>query len=160
MNNIGIYHVLIGGAFRESVRKNLDIYRKVDNAVKEWRKEFYSKTPPGLFMTEGIFGLILLDSRPCAQEKSRILLGLNASIYRLAWEPVSLVELLNKLPDYTEEAIREVLEDLIRKKLMIFLSGKYLALAVWLKGVNLNMEPEKKISLNTIAEYVRDFGKG
>jgi len=59
-----------------------------------------------------------------------MLFGLDADIYRLAWEPVSLNALLRELPEVAEEKVRGALDGLIRKKLMICLGGKYLSLAV------------------------------
>ena len=129
VNNIGIYYELSGGTFTDTIRRDMDLYRKIHQAVSVWRKEFYSKKPPVLVMTEGFFGIILLDTRPCATEKSRILIGLSAKVYRLAWEPVSFKSLAKQLPEVSEEEIRKVLDDLISKKLMLSLSGKYLALA-------------------------------
>ena len=130
VKNFGVYYKLTGGAFMESIRKNTDLYQRIAQAVEEWRNLFYSKNQPGLYMTEAFFGIILRDTRPCAQERGKILIDLSAEIYRLAWEPVSLASLMKKLPDHTETEIKETLDLLIRQKLMIFLSGKYLALAV------------------------------
>ena len=134
VDNIGIYYDLTGGAFMETIRQNMDLYRKIHNAVASWRKQYYSEHPPALIVTEGFFGLIIIDRRPCAMEKTRMLLGLSAKIYRLAWEPVSVEALRKKLLEVSEEEIRQALDDLISKKLMIFLSGKYLALAVFSTG--------------------------
>ena len=81
-------------------------------------------------MTENIFGLSIYDTRPCASEKNRIIAGLSAKVFRLAWEPVSFHSLLEQLSGIDEEKLKMVLDDLIQKKLMIFLSGKYLSLAI------------------------------
>lgn len=129
-DNIGIYYVLTGGTFTDTILENAELYRQIGEAVSSWRTRFYSEKPPYLIMTEGFFGIFISDSRPCAPEKSLVLLGLSAKIYRLAWEPVSFQTISEKLPGHTEEEIQTVLDDLVRRKLMLFLSGKYLALAV------------------------------
>jgi len=130
VNNFGIYYDLVGGPFTETIWKDKDLYYQIHEAVTSWRKQFYAKQPPVLVMTEGYFGLIIVDTRPCAPERGRILLGLRAKIYRLAWEPVSMKTLMKRIPDRSEEEIQAELDTLISQKLMIHLSGKYLALAV------------------------------
>ena len=128
--NIGIYYRLIGGTFVESIQKNQDLYWRIHEAVQTWRSQYYSETRPELIMNDSPFGILLSDTRPCAVENRWILVGLNARVYRLAWEPVSFDTLVKKLPGVEEAMIREALENLISKKLMVFISGKYLALAV------------------------------
>lgn len=130
VNNIGIYYDLIGGPFTKTIQKNRDLYYQIHLAVTSWREQFYGKHPPMLAMTEGYFGLFITDTRPCAAEKTQLLLGLRAKIYRLAWEPINFEALAKEIPESTEETLRQVLEELISKKLMVYLSGKYLALAV------------------------------
>ena len=130
VNHMFVYFQLTGGSFVETIRQNRDLYRRINDAVGTWRKQYYSETPPSLVMTEFIFGISILDTRPCALEVKRMLIGLSAKIYRLAWEPVSLQSLLKNLPGYEEKEIRETLDLLVSQKLMIFMSGKYLALAV------------------------------
>ena len=130
ISNIGIYYEQTGGPFMDTIRENMDLYRKIHKAVYTWRQQFYSHNPPVLAMKEGFFGLIIHDTRPCAEEHTQMILGLAARIYRLAWKPVSLRTLVKNLPDITEEKIRQTLDDLIRRKLMVCLSDRYLALAV------------------------------
>ncbi len=127
--NAGIYYILTGGPFTDTIRKNTDLYVKIHEAVASWREQFYSRQSPKLFAAEGFFGLIIFDTRPCALEQTQILLGLSAKIYRLAWEPVSLKKLAEQIPEKSIEEIQKALDDLIMKKLMVFLSGRYLALA-------------------------------
>ena len=103
---------------------------RIHEAVQTWRSQYYSETRPELIMNDSPFGILLSDTRPCAVENRWILVGLNARVYRLAWEPVSFDTLVKKLPGVEEAMIREALENLISKKLMVFISGKYLALAV------------------------------
>ena len=130
VENAGIYYNLVGGSFRENAGSNFDLYQQISGAVAWWRQQFYSDKPPALIMNDIFFSIILMDTRPCAQERSITLMGLSAQIYRLAWEPVSLNSLTEKIPGYTEEKIKKTLDSLVSRKLMLSLSGKYLALAV------------------------------
>ena len=129
-NNMGSFFLLTEGSSAETFRKNTDLYPKAYEAVSEWRSLYFSKERPVLLMTENIFGLSIYDTRPCASEKNRIIAGLSAKVFRLAWEPVSFHSLLEQLSGIDEEKLKMVLDDLIQKKLMIFLSGKYLSLAI------------------------------
>ena len=129
VDNIGIYYQLTGGPFIDTIRQNQDLYNQIDQAVKDWRNQFYSNHPPQLMMRDLIFGISIFDSRPCAVKENLFLLGLSAKIYKLAWEPISWDTLTKHLPGFKEEDLRIALDDLISKKIMLFLSGKYLALA-------------------------------
>ena len=129
-DNIGVYYELTGGPFADTVRENQDLYDRLDEAVKEWNKQFFSAKAPALLMTETESGISIHDTRACAAEESCQLSGLYADVYRLAWEPVSLASLLEQLPESSEEEIEGILDDLVARKLMLFLSERYLALAV------------------------------
>ena len=132
---MGSYFLLSGGPFAETFRKNADLYSEAYKAVNEWRNQYFSKERPVLLMTENILGLSIYDTRPCAPERTRIIAGLSAKVCRLAWEPVSFHSLLEQLPGIDEEKLEMVLDDLIQKKLLIFLSGKYLSLAIPNKNI-------------------------
>ena len=129
-DNIGVYYELAGGAFVDTERDNQDLYDRLDEAVREWRKQFFSVKAPVLLMEKTESGIAIRDTRLCAQEGDCLLTGLAAEVYRLAWEPASLDSLLKQLPESSEEEIRGILDDLVGRKLMLFLGGKYLALAV------------------------------
>ncbi len=97
--------------------------------IIEWRKLNFQTPRPSLYMVETILGLTIFDSRPIAPAPRVYLTGLRARLYRLAWEPVSLQNIYKALPDDSEEEIQSCLNDLVSRKLMIFLSNRYLALA-------------------------------
>ena len=128
--NIGAYYELVGGPFADTVRENQDLYGRLDRAVKSWNKLFYSAKAPELIMAETESGISIHDTRPCAQEEDCLLTGAVAEVYRLAWEPASPASLQKHLPESSEEEVQGILDDLVGRKLMLFLSGKYLALAV------------------------------
>ena len=130
VDDFGCYSILTGGSFVETIQANHDLYLRMHRAVTEWRQLFYSKDAPKLIVSDTGFGLVILDTRPGAPQQKRILFGLAAEIYRLAWEPVSTKDLAERIPNCTEEKVRITCDNLVADKLMVFLSGKYLALAV------------------------------
>ena len=129
-DNMGVYYEVVGGPFADTLRENRDIYRQLDKAVKRWNEQFHSDKPAKLLMTEADAGISIHDTRACAEEESCLLTGIGAEVYRLAWKPASLASLLEQLPGSSEDEVKAVLDDLVARKLMLFLSGKYLALAV------------------------------
>lgn len=129
IRNLGSDLELTGGAFCEVKRQNRDLYSELKEAVAEWRNVTFSKSRPQLVMSETILGLMIFDSRKVAPASRVFLLGLRARVYRAAWEPVTLKEICESLPDDPEEEIRKCLDELVSQKLMIYLSGRYLALA-------------------------------
>ena len=129
-DNFGVYYEVVGGPFADTLRENRDLYRQLDAAVKKWNEQFHSKKRERLSMAETGAGISIRDTRACAEEGSCELSGLAAEVYRLAWEPAPPASLLERLPKSSEEEVKAVLDDLVARKLMLFLSGKYLALAV------------------------------
>ena len=136
IRNLGSELELTGGPFLETEKQNQDLYIRLHKAVNEWRSLFYSESCPHLVMSDSLFGLMIFDTRPIAPSPRIILLGLKARIYRLASEPVPLNKIISALPDDPEEDIRRCLDELVSQKLMIFLSNRYLALAVDAAGSN------------------------
>jgi hypothetical protein len=122
--------------FYDIKKQNRDLYIRLHKAVKEWRSAYYSASGTHLVMMESLFGLMIFDTRTIAPSPRIILLGLKARIYRLASEPVPLNKIISALPDDPEEDIRRCLDELVSQKLMIFLSNRYLALAVDAAGSN------------------------
>lgn len=129
IRNMGSALDLTGGPFYDIKKQNADLYTELHKAVMDWRSIFFSQPRPHLVMNENILGIAIIDSRPVAQSPRLFLLGLKARIYRLAWEPISLRKICEALPDDTEEDIRKCLDELVSQKLMIYISGRYLALA-------------------------------
>ena len=80
-------------------------------------------------MADSLIGIYITDTSPCAMKNGYLLVGNSAKIYRAAWEPVSFGSLCRALPDISPEVIDTVLKQHLKNKLMIYLNGKYLALA-------------------------------
>ncbi len=125
IRNIGIYYTLTGGAFYAVKQRNRDLYEQASRAVNAWIDASGSDARPKLFMRDWIFGISVTDSRSCAPQADVFLTGLSAVLYRQAWTPTSLKTLIDRLPDVSGEQIEACLQELIDKKLMIFLSGRY-----------------------------------
>lgn len=135
IRDLGFQLELRGGAFYDIKEQNRDLYYRMSECIDEWLALTNSPNRPVLAMAETVFGLVIFDSRPCASAPRIYLTGLKARIYRLAYEPVTPIELCRALPDDPEEDIREILDFLTERKLMIFLGGRYLALAVKTRSV-------------------------
>ena len=129
IRNMGVNLSLTGGPFFDVKKQNQELYQRLDDATAEWRKLNFQTPRPSLYMIETILGLTIFDSRPAAPAPRVYLTGLRVRLYRLAWEPVSLQNIYKALPDDSEEEIQSCLNDLVSRKLMIFLSNRYLALA-------------------------------
>ncbi len=128
-----MYYTLTGGAFFEVRQKNADLYARITRLVRKWAFASISDARPRLFMRDWVFGISFTDSRSCAPEANVFLTGLDAAIYRLAWTPVTLKALRERLPDVSAEQLEACLQELIDRKLMVCLSGRYLSLAVPVK---------------------------
>ena len=75
--------------------------------------------------------IFIMDNRPCMTGPFHVLTGAAGRIYRLAWDPVTEEKLYAELSEeYGREEISEAVQMLLDNKLMIFLTGRYLALAV------------------------------
>ena len=87
--------------------------------------------------------MIIFDTRPCAISEKFTLTGVENAIYKACRHPVTKTEIYNVLHSDTrinsDELVVECsLEQLIHKRLLLQLNGRYLALA--------NLEPRKKIA--------------
>ena len=130
IRNMCAYYDLAGGPFRDTMTAHQDVYAGIRESVRQWRSLYYSDSRPVLNQIKNILGIFIFDSRPCAVHEQYTLIGLTARVYDLVWEPVSFNGLCDALPDVPADEIQKVLDYLVDMKLAIFLSGKYLGLAV------------------------------
>ncbi len=130
IRNLAFYYDLSGGRFKEESESHREVYDRLVEAVKSWRILYFRKEFFGLTMSENDGGLFLVDSRPGVRMPFYVLEGAACDIYRLAWNPVAYEKIIQELPQYREDEIKEELKKFIDNDLMIFLSGKYLALAL------------------------------
>jgi magnesium-protoporphyrin IX monomethyl ester (oxidative) cyclase len=90
---------------------------------------------PVLRMSEAPGCLVLEDTRPCAVSPSHVLEGLARDVYRTCAEIQSVPSLLRGLAarngsEPSPEEVQEILDDLDRRRLLLRLNGKLLALAL------------------------------
>ncbi len=111
----------------------------LNNVVKEWQYLFrlYPIKEKRVLITVEDDGKQsrIIDTRPCAVEKSYVLTGLHRLIYQRCREPRSR----DGLPDYFKDNvdigvsvndINNAIDDMVERKLMLSLNGKLLSLAL------------------------------
>ncbi|MGB8508914.1 MAG: RiPP maturation radical SAM C-methyltransferase [Pyrinomonadaceae bacterium] len=91
--------------------------------------------PPTLVMREDAEGLHITDTRPCAFSGTHFLQGLHQHICKACDEIHTVNSLLNALSknqhrDFTEETVQRALDELVERKLLLHLDGRYLGLAL------------------------------
>jgi magnesium-protoporphyrin IX monomethyl ester (oxidative) cyclase len=91
--------------------------------------------PPTLTMHEEADGLRITDTRPCAFSGTHHLQGLGYYIYKACDEIHTVNSLLNVLSKERHEnfdagTVQRVLDELVERKLLLHLDGRYLALAL------------------------------
>jgi hypothetical protein len=108
--------------------------RALGARVIEWQRAFRRAVPPILSLTDSGEAIDILDTRPCAVERRATLTGLEADVYRACEPAVAARELARRLgrdeAGRGPEQIRAAIEDLKRRRLLLELNGKCLALAV------------------------------
>ena len=99
--------------------------------VEEWSSLSGSGDFHGLTMRADGNDIFIMDERPCMKQPFYVLTGVTGEIYRLAWDPITEEKLYEALAKrYDKEEVAEAVRMLLENNLMIFLSGRYLALAV------------------------------
>lgn len=130
IRQVAMYYDLTGGPFKAEKERHQALYGELTDAVQEWKAAHDGGASPDLIMTETRDGLSILDTRPCGARLLTRLSGLAAEVYRRCADPTSPRALNAALGGVPEEEIAACAQDLIDRKLLLFLSGKYLALAV------------------------------
>lgn len=130
VQNMGVYYEPVGGEFLKTLENNYETHLEINKAVTGWRTVYYSENRPVLKMMDSLFGYFVYDSRPCASSSTHLLMGLQAKVYDLLWEPADFEQICRSLPQASEESLRTVLQHLIDSKLAVLVSGKYIGLAV------------------------------
>jgi ribosomal peptide maturation radical SAM protein 1 len=120
--------------------KDPSIYTmELKQELMNWKKlwEDHKRTsPPILNMMRSGNLLMIKDTRPCSLQSFYVLTNEERMIYEICETIHSFQNIFIKVredyPLITEEETREVLSNLVIKKLMICDNGKYLSLAIWL----------------------------
>ena len=131
IRRIAMYYDLTGGPFFDAKKRHQPLYQELTDAVEGWKTLRKKGASPDLLMTQTREGVSILDTRPCRVRLLTRLTGLAAEVYRLCGDPVSPAALRAALEGRCrEEALAACLDELVSDRLLLFLSGKYLALAV------------------------------
>ena len=110
---------------RNAAKERPEVYDRVEKLVQEWRLPWMKKTPERLEMELFDDKTEIRDTRMCSSSVYRTLNGLTDRIYRRANVPVRRESLTEEFG----EAAQEVVDELLRNRLMMEMKGRVLALA-------------------------------
>jgi ribosomal peptide maturation radical SAM protein 1 len=115
----------LGGPGRDLLQKR----------IREWHEAFLSTLPPVLAMTEEQDATSILDTRSIAPERHVRLRGIEHRVHRSAHASGTPSTLQDRVNADGEGCVKftdvlSALDQLVRRKLMVKLGGRYLALAV------------------------------
>ena len=138
IENMSVYYRISGGMFKEVSEHNEPLYLRLRETVEEWRR-LWAEQKADLRMTQSPERISVLDTRPCAVQLFTRLEGIYREIYSMAWNPLSPETARRALAGrYRPQEVDAAAQELIDHRIMIRLSGMYLALAVpWSTGADL-----------------------
>jgi magnesium-protoporphyrin IX monomethyl ester (oxidative) cyclase len=115
----------LGGPGRDLLQKR----------IREWHDTFLSRLSPILSMTEDDESTLIIDTRAIAVASTTVLSGLHHRAHRACYASVTLEAVRNAVnndggPAVDAEQIGGVLDDLVRRKLILRLGNRYLGLAI------------------------------
>ncbi len=129
--------------------KERPIWEKLKEIMAKWREKFYvlgelgylteeplnqELLPNLLIISDEDNKMVIKDTRSCAISENIELNGLETEIYRVCDEALSagtiVVKLKDKNLDITQSEVENILDTLLKKKIMIFVSNRYLSLAL------------------------------
>jgi hypothetical protein len=115
-------------------RKPSSYVKNVQLEVENWQKLWEREHIPSLSMSINGNLIMINDTRPCSIQKFQMLSNEKARIYEICETIHSfqtiLLRIREEFPLITENDLRDLLCDLVNKKLMVCNSEKYLSLAV------------------------------
>ena len=134
---MAVYYRVKGGPFKTTVELHQPLHKQLEELVHRWR-HLWQEGRSDLRMVESAERISILDTRPCAAELFTRLDGVYRDLYHMAWKPLAPEAARRALSDrYSPEETDAAARELIERKLMIRLSGLYLALAVpWNTGLS------------------------
>lgn len=105
------------------------------DAIQRWRGLFWDHLPPILAVEDLGDSSVILDTRPCAVEQTVTLRGLHHLVHQQCDRAVTLEGLHRAVQsaegrEISRDDVSAALEELIERKLILAVSGRYLALAV------------------------------
>lgn len=142
-------------------------FEQLKKLVDDWKaRHFKGRIPPRLEAAVTEKGTLVIDTRQCARARMQYITGAEEQALRTCSEAVSPEKLSEKAGEkYSPRELSHACENLIRKKLMISVEGKYLALSVEFSQEELvrrevqelfrmlSNDREKKEQFNAIARH-------
>jgi len=125
-------------AYRGDLGHQRKLWQPVKKKMRSW-KNAYSEihkgpsSAPILSFRDGRDFLIIRQKRLRAEPLTHRLVGTSRAIYLFCQTHRSLVRILDRFPEVTEEKVLPFLKMMVDKKLMFEESGRYLSLAVSVK---------------------------
>jgi hypothetical protein len=125
-------------AYRGDLGRQRKLWQPVKKQVREWEKAYEEirKGPassPILSFRDGRDFLIIRQRRLRTEPMTHRLVGTSRAIYLFCQTHRSLVRILDRFPEVTEDKVLPFLKMMVDKKLMFEESGRYLSLAVSVK---------------------------
>lgn len=106
-------------------------YRRLQRALLVWQERARAPLPPMLCMTQEEERTLVFDTRHVALEPRVVLEGMWHRVHRACPEPLRLESIVEAVRgDGLEAEVRGVLEDLVRRRLVLRLGDRYMALAL------------------------------
>ena len=131
------YRLLMASATRRGARgQEGEGRRRLADYVEEWLRIFWREVRPILSMTDHGDRISFFDTRPVASSRRHEVSGLARRVYLACDQAQSKTGLLSALKSDDGEAsptwddVAPIVADLCERRLMLHLSGKYLAIAV------------------------------
>ena len=102
------------------------------DAISQWRAHFFSSTPSVMTLEDRGDCATIRDTRPCAPANIIELTGNAYRVYRSCEGARTRKAILRDLASVSvgEKELDEILDDLVERKLLAALSGRYIALAI------------------------------
>jgi hypothetical protein len=129
-------------AYRGDLGRQRKLWQPVKKRVRAWEKAYAEirkgpENSPSLSFRDGRDFMIIRQKRLRGEPLTHRLVGTSRAIYLFCQTHRSLVRILDRFPEVTEDKALPFLKMMVEKKLMFEESGRYLSLAVSVKPKNL-----------------------
>ena len=133
LRDSALYFDLTGGEAYEAFQAHSPLYEKLKCIIRGWQQSWVDGEPARLIILDRGDYCMMVGSRPCRRSSVSFLRGAEAEICRICGMPASPAQIMKLLGgSWPEKRILQALDWLTERGFLIFLSGKYLLLA--LKG--------------------------
>jgi ribosomal peptide maturation radical SAM protein 1 len=104
-----------------------DAFKLCKNIIANWQKVYLRSY---LIAIPRKNSLIIIDTRPCAQQFLHRLVGIRRKVFELCDAAHTITQIRNALEPICDSKLQSILDSFIRFKLMIRVNEKYLSIAV------------------------------